>query len=70
MKENKKKKTYNGIPKRLSADFLVETLWDRRTYQKIVKVVKGKTNNQEYSTQQGSHSDSMEKPKALQTSKS
>ena len=30
---------------------------------------KGKTYNQDYSTQQGSHSDLMEKSKALQTSK-
>ena len=31
--------------------------------------MKGKTYNQEYSTQQGSHSDSMEKSKALRTAK-
>ena len=30
---------------------------------------KGRTYNQDYSTQQGSHSDSMEKSKALQTKK-
>ena len=35
-----------------------------------LKWSKGKTYNQEYSTQQASHSDSKEKSQALQTSKS
>ena len=34
--------TYKGIPIRLSADFSAETLQDRREWQDIFKVVKGK----------------------------
>ena len=62
--------TYKGNPIMLSADFSAETLQDRREWHDILKGMKGKNYNQEYSTQQGSHSDSMEKSKALQTSKS
>ena len=62
--------TYKGIPIRLTADLSAETLQARREWQDIFKVMKGKTYNQDYSTQQGSHSDSMEKLKPLQTSKS
>ena len=66
----KQKITYKGIPIRLSADFSVETLQARREWQDILKVMKEKTYNQVYSTQQGSHSDSMEKSKTFQTIKS
>ena len=59
--------TYKGILISLSADFLAETLQARRG---IFKVMKEKTYSQEYSTQQGSHSDLIEQSKALQTSKS
>ena len=62
--------TYKGIPIRLSADFSAETLQARRECHNLFKVMKGKKYNQEYSTQQGSHSDSTEKSKASQTSKS
>ena len=62
--------TYKGIPIRLTADFSAETLQPRMEWQDIFKVRKGKTYNQDYSTQQGSHSDLMEKLKPLQTSKS
>ena len=62
--------TYKGIPIRLTADLSAETLQARRLWQDILKVMKGKTCNQDYSTHQGSHSDSMEKLKSLQTSKS
>ena len=62
--------TYKGIPLRLSADFSAEILQDRREWQDIFKVMKGKIYNQDYCTQQGSHSDKTEKSKALQTSKS
>ena len=62
--------TYKGIPIRLSADFSAETLQARRGWQDILKVIKEKTYNQDYSTQQGSHSYLMEKSKAFQTSKS
>ena len=53
----------------LSADFSAETLQDRREWHDILKGMKGKNYNQEYSTQQGSHSD-LEKSKTLQTNKS
>ena len=66
----KQKITYKGIPIRLSADFSAETLQDRREWQDIIKVMKGKNLQPRLSTQQGSHSDSTEKLKPLQTSKS
>ena len=62
--------TYKETPIRLSADFSAETLQARREWNGIFKVMKGRTCNSEYSTQQGSHSDSMKKSKALQISKS
>uniref|UniRef100_A0A8C6AS86 Uncharacterized protein n=1 Tax=Monodon monoceros TaxID=40151 RepID=A0A8C6AS86_MONMO len=62
--------THKGIPIRLTADLSAETLQARRDWQDIFKVMKGKTYNQNYSTQQGSHSGLMEKLKPLQTSKS
>ena len=61
---------YKGIPIRLTADLSVETLQARREWQDIFKVMKGKNIQKDYSTQQGSHSDSMEKLKPLQISKS
>ena len=66
----KRQITYKGTPIRLTADFSAETLQARREWHDIFKVRKGKNLNQDYSTRQGSHSDSMEKSKALQTSKS
>ena len=62
--------TCKGILIRLTAELSAETLQTRREWQDIFKVMKGKTYNQYYCTQQGSHSHSMEKLKALQTSKS
>ena len=62
--------TYKGIPIRLTADLSAETLKARMEWQDMFKVMKGKNYNQDYSTQQGSHADSMEKLKPLQTSKS
>ena len=62
--------TYKGTPISWTADFSAETLQARREWHDILKVMKGKNLHQDYSTQQGSHSDSMEKSKALQTSKS
>ena len=62
--------TYKGIPIRLTSDLSTETLQARREWQDIFKVMKEKTYNQHYSTQQGSRSDWMEKLKPLQTSKS
>ena len=54
-----------GTPIRLSADFSTETLQARREWHNVFKVI----NSQEYSTQQDSHSDLMEKSRAFQTSK-
>ena len=54
--------TYKGIPIRLTAGLSAETLQARREWQDIFKVMKGKkAYNQDYSTQQGSHTDSTEK---------
>ena len=64
----KRQITYKGTPIRLTADFSAETLQARREWHDIFKVMKGK--NQDYITQQGSDSDSTEKSKTLQTSKS
>ena len=61
---------YKGIPIRLTADLSAETPQARREWQDIFKVMKGKNLHQDYSTQQGSHSDLTEKLKPLQTSKS
>ena len=58
-----------GTPIRLSADFSTETLQARRKWHDIFKVMKGNSYNQEYSTQQNSASELMEKSKAFQTSK-
>ena len=66
----KRQITYKRTPIRLTADFSAETLQARREWHDIFKVMKGKTYIQHYSTRQGSHSDSTEKSKALQTSKS
>ena len=62
--------TYKGIPIKLIADISAETVQARREWLDIFKVLKGKNLNQDYSTQQGSHSDSTQKLKLLQTSKS
>jgi len=66
----KKQTTYKGTPIRLLADFSAETLQARREWHDILNVMKGKkTSNQDYSTQEGSHSDLKEKSKASQISK-
>ena len=62
--------TYKGIPIRLTSDLSAETLQARREWQDIFKVMKGKNLQPRLLTQEGSHSDLMEKSKALQTSKS
>ena len=62
--------TYKGIPIRLIADLSAETLQARRVWQHIFKVMNGKNLHPRLLYQQGSHSDSMEKLKPLQTSKS
>ena len=55
---------------RLSADFSIETLQARGNDMIYLKWWKGRAYNQEYSTQQDSHSDLMEKSKAFQSRKS
>ena len=58
---------YKGAPIRLSADFSAETWRPEESVTIYLKCWKGRTYNQEYSTQQGSHSDLRKKWKALQT---
>ena len=60
----KKQITYKVTPIRLPADSSAETLQARREWHNILKVMTGK-NLQDYSTQQGSHSDLKETSKAL-----
>ena len=66
----KKQVTCKGTPIRLSADFSAEALQARREWHDILNEMKGKISNQDYSTQQGFHSDLKEKAKALQTNNS
>ena len=66
----KKQVTYKGTPIRLLADFSAETLQARREWHDIPNEMKGKISNQDYSTQQASHSDLKEKSKPSQISKS
>ena len=49
----------------LSADISIETLQAKREWYDIFKMKKGKTYNQEYSTQGDSHSDLMCKSKKI-----
>ena len=66
----KQQVTHKGIPIRITAVLLIETLQARREKQDLLKMMKEKTHNPAYYTQQGSHSNMKEKSKALQTSKS
>ena len=66
----KQQLTYKGTPIRLTADFSAETLQARRKWHDILKVMKGKNLQPRLLYLEGSHSDLMEKSKALQTSKS
>ena len=66
----KQQVTHTGNTICLTADLSAETLQARREWQDIFKVLKGKIYNQNYCTQQGSHSKLMEKSEAFQTSKS
>ena len=65
----KKQITNKGTPIRLLADFSTVTLQARREWHEILNMRKGKTFNQDYFTQQGSHSDLKEKSKPSQISK-
>ena len=69
-KKKNKQITHKGIPIGIIADLSIETLQARREWQGILKVMKEKTYNPDYWTQQGSHSNMKEKSKAFQTSKS
>ena len=66
----KKKLTHKGIPIRITADLLTETLQVRREWQGILKVMKEKNLQPRLLYPEGSHSDMKEKSKVLQTSKS
>ena len=72
IKSSKEKTTNNtqGDSIRITADLSIETLQPRREWQDILKVMKENNLHPYYCTQQGSHSNMMEKSKALQTSKS
>ena len=61
----KQQKTFKGTAIKLAANLSAETLQARREWQDIFIAMKGKNLQPRYSTQQGSHSDSMEKLKAL-----
>ena len=57
----KQQVAYKGNSIHLTADLSAEILQARREWQDIFKVLKGKIYNQDYCTQQGSHSKLMEK---------
>ena len=57
----KQQKIYKGIPIRLTGDLSAELCKPEGSGRTYLKWQKGKTYNQDYSTQQGSHSDSTEK---------
>ena len=67
--KEKQQITYKGISISLSPDYSAVDLQARREWHDIFKMLKRKIYNQEYSTQQGSHSDSTEKTNALQAKK-
>ena len=62
--------THKGIPIRITADLSIETIQARREWQDILKVMKDNNLLPDYCTQQGSPSNTKEKSKALQISKS
>ena len=71
--KSSKGKTTNNTQEdslRITADLSIETLQARREWQDILKVMKEKNLQPDYCTQQGSHSNTKEKSKALQRSKS
>ena len=67
IKSSKGKATSNtkGIPVRITADLSIETLQPRREWQDILKVMKEKNYNKDYSAQKGSHLNMEEKSKVL-----
>ena len=58
---NKQLVTYKNTLMRLSAGFSIETLWARKDWHKIFKVMKTRTYSQEYSTQQSYHLESKDR---------
>ena len=66
---DKQKITYKWTPIRLPTDFSGETLQAWGSGRIYLNWWKGKTYNLDYSTQQVSHSDSMEKLEALKRSR-
>ena len=58
--------THKGIPVRITADLSIETLQARREWKDILKVMKEKTSNPGYYTQQGYPSNMKEKSKDKQ----
>ena len=67
--KERQKITYKGIPIRLSAGFSAETIQARREWHDTFKLMKGKNLQPRILYPEGSHSDSMEKSKDLETSK-
>ena len=53
--------THKGIPVKLKDNLLTDTVQARKEWQDILKVMKVETYNQDYSIQEGSHSDVKEK---------
>ena len=72
IKSSKGEATSNiqGKTHRINSGSSAETLWAKREWQDIFKVLKGKNLQPGYSAKQGSHSKLIEKSKAFQTSKS
>ena len=66
----KQQTTHKQISIRITADLSIETLQARREWQDILEVMKENNLHPRYCTQQGSHSNTKEKSKALQRSKS
>ena len=57
--------THKGIPIKITADLSIDIVQARREWQDILKVMKEKNYNQDYSAQKGSHLDMEEKSKVL-----
>ena len=53
--KEKQRVTYKGVPLRLPAEFSKETLQARRNWQEVLKVMKSKDLNLNYSIQQSYH---------------
>ncbi|MES6373794.1 RBD-like domain-containing protein, partial [Cutibacterium acnes] len=67
--KEKQQITHKGIPVRITADLSIETPQARREWQDILKVMKENNLQPRLLYPAGSHSNTKEKSKALQTSK-